>query len=351
MESDYQHIQQQVLDAYHEAKHLNIYGMNSKAFYGLPVTGQELDMSGYKGISHYEPTELFITAKAGTSLLEIEETLAKSGQQLAFEPPRFNNKGSIGGAVAAGLSGPARPYTGSLRDFVLGISCINGKGHCLNFGGQVMKNVAGYDVSRLLSGSLGTLAILLEVTLKVLPEPKYEASCEKKMSLASARKFLRELKTKSALLSGAVYDGEHLRLRFSGNRNAIDEAMNFIQFDTFDNSEWWELLRDHQHDFFQSDKNIWRLSIPFNSEPKFIEENFLMDWGGTQYWIASNKAEEEMFELARNYGGHATLFYDKKNTQKRFQPLSNELLNIHKRMKQAFDPKFILNPGKMYAEL
>lgn len=351
MESDYQYLQQQVLDAFHSNNKLNIFGMQSKAFYGLPVNGQELDVSANKGIIRYEPTELFISAKAGTPLKEIEATLEQSGQKLAFEPPQFKGKGTIGGAVAAGLSGPARPYTGAVRDFVLGVSCINGKGQYLKFGGQVMKNVAGYDVSRLLAGSLGTLAVLLEVTLKVLPKPKHEASFEKKMSLASVRTTLRDLTDQSVPISAAVYDGEYLRLRLSANESVINKAMEQIQFDSCIMNNWWQLLRDHDHNFFKSEKNIWRISVPLAAELDLNQDNYLMDWGGAQYWVASNKTPVDMFELAKQCRGHATLFYDKTNTRERFQPLSSELLQIHKRMKQAFDPKGILNSGRMYAEL
>ncbi len=188
-----QQLQEQIIAARESAQPLMITGANSKAFYGRGVSGQQLAMSDYSGIVQYEPTELYITVKAGTKLNEVEETLAASGQKLAFEPPRTSADSTIGGCIASALSGPARPYAGATRDFILGLKCINGSGKLMTFGGQVMKNVAGYDLSRLLTGSLGTLAVLVEISIKVLPVAKYEVTCRKAQSLEDAIETLKEI--------------------------------------------------------------------------------------------------------------------------------------------------------------
>ncbi len=351
MNTDIKSIQEQVLNAVKNKQALAISGTNSKSFYGNKIDGESLSLRDYQCVIQYEPTELYITAKAGTSLRAIEQILTESGQLLAFEPPQFND-GTIGGAVASGLSGPARPYLGAVRDFVLGVKCINGKGELLSFGGQVMKNVAGYDVSRLLTGSLGTLGVILEVTLKVLPVPRFEASYLKQMSFDDAKTILNELASQPVPFSATAYDGENLYLRLSGHQPSIEKLINELKFDALANAEsFWASIRNHSHAFFKTSKNLWRLSLPIIHKPDFADEPFFMDWGGAQYWLATDHPAEYVFDLARKYQGSATLFYDRTNCTDKFQPLSREMLALQRRIKMAFDPNNILNPGRMYSEI
>ena len=331
---------------------LSISGGNSKAFYGREVEGEPLGLNIYSGIVSYEPTELVLTAKAGTPLIEVEQALADSGQMLAFEPSRCSDSSTIGGAMAAGLSGPRRPYAGAARDFMLGVKCINGLGQVMTFGGQVMKNVAGYDLSRLLTGSLGTLGIILELSLKVLPSPKHEITCKQAMTAKEAKQKLDAIAGKPYPVSGAAHDGEFLHLRLSGSEQVVEEAVRSLELPLEDDAAaWWQSLRDYSHPFFEKDLDIWRLSVPVTARPDFGNEESLLDWGGAQYWLASARPAPEIFQQATQLGGSATLFKTRKNEEQRFQPLSADLFKIHQGLKNAFDPHRIFNPGKMYAEL
>ncbi len=345
-------VQQQITAARDSGQALRVVGANSKAFYGREVIGQTLSLCDYSGIVEYEPTELYITVKAGTTVAEVEETLAASGQRLAFEPPRTSVDATIGGSIASGLSGPARPYFGSTRDFILGIKCINGMGKTMTFGGQVMKNVAGYDLSRLLTGSLGTLAVILEVSIKVLPVPKYEVTCSKALSMEDAIATLMEISVKPLPVSAAAFCDNHLYLRLSGSRSIVDEAIDALNFDIYQEGEhWWQQLRDYQCGLFQSTKPVWRLSLPAFTKPDLGDDACIMDWGGAQYWVETERCAKELFEQAKALGGSASLFKTDDNQQEKFQPLTDAQLSIHKGLKQAFDPGNILNPGRMYADL
>ena len=352
METHIHHIRQQMLDAIDTGLGLRILGGNSKAFYGREVDGSELNMASYAGIISYEPTELFITARAGSSLIEINNILLEQEQMLAFEPALINSDTTIGGVVACGLSGPRRPYSGSVRDFVLGVKCMNGLGKEMSFGGQVMKNVAGYDLSRLMTGALGTLGVILEVSLKVLPLPDYEMTCRKSLSYDDAIKMMNELSTKSLPISAACYDGEYMYLRLSGKQDIVNTILKQLAFDKFDDSEqWWQSLKDYQLPIFKSSKPLWRLSVPSTTRLDLNNDEFLIDWGGAQYWIVSARDPEEMFELAEKAGGSATLFRGGDRNGEIFQPLSNEVKKLHIGLKKAFDPHNVLNPGKMYASI
>ena len=206
-------LREQVREAGHAGTALRIRGHDSKAFYGEPVDGKPLDLSAHRGIVDYEPTELVLTARAGTPLAEIEALLAEKGQVLAFEAPRFDGRGTLGGAVASGLAGPRRPWGGAPRDLILGVCLLDGRGQVLRVGGQVMKNVAGYDVSRLMAGSLGTLGVLLEISLKVLPAPIETRTLLLELLREAALARLRELARQPCPLSGACHLDGRLYLR------------------------------------------------------------------------------------------------------------------------------------------
>ncbi len=345
-------IKEQVLEAIENASSLNIIAGGSKEFLGRKITGTPLEMGRYQGIINYEPSELFITVKAGTLLGEIIQVLAERGQMLAFEPPQFTEKTTVGGVVATGLSGPRRAYTGSVRDYVLGIHCINGLGQDLSFGGQVMKNVAGYDLSRVMTGSYGTLGVILDVTFKVMPIPEFELTCFCELSRKDALTKMYELSCKPFPVSASCYDGEKLYLRISGYRDTVKTILTGIGFEEYLNGDqFWRNLRDFRSSFFNTDKNIWRLSLPVTAKPEIGDDQYLIDWGGAQYWIKSDRPANEFFKMAEELGGNATLFKGTGHNENIFQPLQEDMMIIQQGLKRAFDPHSVLNPGKMYAAI
>ena len=236
---------EQVRDAAERRSPLRLVGNDSKAFYGHPVTGDALPLNGHRGVVRYEPTELVVTARAGTPVNEVESLLADNGQMLAFEPPSFAGVATLGGAVASGLGGPRRPWGGAPRDLLLGMSLLDGRGRVLRFGGEVMKNVAGYDVTRLMAGALGTLGALLEVSVKVLPAPKVERNLVLQMPRDRALALMRDLARQPAPLSGAAHFDDRLYLRLSGNAASVTAWERQIGGDGGSGNEFWRGLRDH----------------------------------------------------------------------------------------------------------
>lgn len=324
---------------------------DSKAFYGNPVDAQALPVSAHRGIIHYEPTELVMTARSGTPLAEIEKILADNQQMLGFEPPHFTDGATLGGCIATGLSGPARPFRGAARDFVLGMHLINGKAELLHFGGEVMKNVAGYDVSRLVTGSLGTLGIILDVSLKLLPMPETEHTLCFELDEAAAIRRGNELSAQPFPLSAACYDGERLYLRLSGNEAAVSIARKRIGGDSIENEKaFWTRVREHSHPFFQGTQPLWRLSLAAAHPPLEIEGKQFIDWGGAQRWLVSQAEPEHLRKQLADHGGHATLYRGNSNTPV-FQPLSGKLKEIHMNLKLAFDPYRLFNPGRLYPDI
>jgi glycolate oxidase FAD binding subunit len=331
---------------------VNIQGGGSKRFYGRQCDGEPLSVRQHRGILSYEPSELVLRARAGTSLTEIEQILADNRQMLAFEPPHFANDGTLGGAVATGLSGPRRPFAGAARDFVLGTGLINGKGEALNFGGQVMKNVAGYDLSRLMAGALGTLGVLTDVSLKVLPKPEVEYTLAQVCSQAEAVARLTEWLNKPLPMSAACWYDEHLYLRLSGSESATRQAQHRLGDNLLEpRAEFWQSLRDHTHAFFRQDQPLWRLSLPPATPPLALPGKWLVDWAGAQRWLTTDADASRVRKLATELGGHATLFRHDNAHSEVFQPLPAVLLALHKRLKATLDPAGILNPGRLYKGL
>ncbi|GJM05235.1 MAG: glycolate oxidase [marine bacterium B5-7] len=352
MKEQLKFIKEHVVEAAEQLKPLKIVGGNSKAFLGRGITGTVVDISPYSGIISYEPTELYITVRAGTSLSEINNILSEQGQMLAFDPPNVTDKTTIGGVVATGLSGSRRPYSGSVRDYILGVRCINGLGKDLSFGGQVMKNVAGYDLSRLMTSAFGTLGIILEVSLKVVPIPELEISCCQSTTKEKALVSMRDLSAQAIPISASCYDGKVLYVRLSGNKKSVKETSKKINFDKEDlDQNFWGELRDYKSPIFNTGINTWRISVPTTANLDLGKDPFLIDWGGGLYWLNSERPAKEIFDLAREAGGSAMLFRGTVQDQELFQPLSKGLLSLHKRLKKAFDPHGILNPGKMYESL
>ena len=353
METDISNaLQQAVLTAIAQKTPLQIIGIGSKSFYGRAATGTALSVAGHRGIVSYEPSELVITARAGTPLKEIETLLDQHGQMLAFEPPHFGSEGTLGGAIASGLSGPRRPYAGSARDFVLGVQAVNGKGEVLQFGGTVMKNVAGFDVSRLLTGSLGTLGILLQVSLKVLPKSEAEETLLFECAEAEAIARFNAWAGQSLPLSGAFFESGQLHLRLSGSVAALRAARARLGGENFSESaNLWNRLRDQHHHFFLDDSPLWRLSVPAAAPPLSLQGQCLLDWGGAQRWLKSELPAENIRSVVEKMGGHATLFRGGDRHDEIFHPLSPAMMAIHQRIKTAFDPHGIFNPGRLYSAL
>lgn len=337
-----------MLAAFQAGSPIRISGSGSKAFYTGNMAGDPLDVTLHQGIVNYEPSELVLTARAGTSLRDIEALLAQHGQMLAFEPPHFGPGATLGGAVACGFSGPRRPYCGSLRDFILGARIINGKGEILQFGGQVMKNVAGFDVSRLMAGSLGTLGILLEVSFKVLPLPSHELTLQLPCNQAEAILLCADWGTKPLPISAAAWLDGLLHVRLSGYRNAVEAmAQHVISGSMIQSDAFWPGLREHRLAFFDlyEGESLWRLSLPPATPPLDLNGRTCLDWGGAQRWLASTLPPAEICEAARRAGGYAIVFRTHSSAPAHSAMVDPAIAALQRRIRHAFDPAGILNPG------
>lgn len=344
---------EQVRDAIAQRQPLFIKGGGTKGFLGrAPQEGaQALDITGHHGIVSYDPTELIITARAGTRLSELHATLDRGGQMLACEPPSFGAEATVGGMVAAGLSGPRRPWAGSVRDFVLGVRMVSGLGTLLRFGGEVMKNVAGYDVSRLLVGSHGCLGLITEASFKVLPKPRCSVSVRLALPLARALHHLGEWGQRPLPITAASHDGEFLSLRFEGNEGSVRAAHERIGGEEID-ARWWTDLREHRLPFFErrgDPRPLWRLSVPSWAPPLDVPGDQLVDWGGAQRWLRSEATEDTVRAAAEAVGGHASCFTT-GHADMPFHPLAPAVLRLHRSLKSRMDPQAVFNPGRMYRE-
>lgn len=340
----------EVLKALEDRSTLNIVGGNSKAFIGREPTGTTLAVGANRGVVDYEPTELVVTARGGTLLSELENTLAAHGQMLAFEPPHFSPDATIGGTLAVGLSGPRRPYAGSARDFVLGATVLNGKGECLSFGGQVMKNVAGYDLSRLMVGAMGTLGVLLEVSLKVLPLPGEERTLSFEMEGPGAVSRMNELAATPLPISAASYLGHRLLIRISGTELGVKAARQQLGGEEVDGKQWWCTVREQTHPAFSGDGTLWRLSVPSATAHDDAVPPGVIDWGGALRWVRSSLEPSRMRAQIGALGGHAWAFRTTDRKSDVFHPLTRPLVAVHRRLKEAFDPLGLFNRGRLYAD-
>jgi glycolate oxidase FAD binding subunit len=366
IEQRIEQLRQQVLAAAADKRSLRIRGGGTKDWYGQTLQGaletDILDTRACSGIVDYEPTELVITARCGTPLSEIEAALAERGQMLAFEPPHFGSQATFGGAIAAGLSGPRRATSGAARDFVLGAVMMDGKGDVLTFGGQVMKNVAGYDVSRLLAGSMGTLGLMLQHSVKVLPRAVSETTLCFELSEIDAIRQMNEWGGQPLPISASCWYDGLLTVRLSGARAAVDAAVREFGGEPLaDGTGFWTALREQEHPFFAGalagDESLWRLSVPSTTGAIILKGEQLIEWGGAQRWLKVKgevKAGSDI-DTARTIrsavtavGGHATLFRGGDKSVGVFQPLAPAVARIHERLKTAFDPSHIFNPGRMY---
>jgi glycolate oxidase FAD binding subunit len=338
---------------------LDIRGGNTKAFYGNRHVGEVLDVRLLAGISSYEPSELVVTARAGTPLAELEAVLAEKGQCLPFEPPRFAGGGTVGGMVAAGLSGPARAAVGGVRDYVLGATLLNGRAELLTFGGQVMKNVAGYDVSRVLAGSLGILGVICEVSLKVLPQPVAQGTLRFELDAGQAIQRLQVLGGQPLPLHASAWWDGMLVLRLAGAAAAVDAAARQLGGEVVEPAmaaAFWRGLRDQTDEFFvgateavSRGASLWRLSLPAATPLLKLAGQQLIEWGGAQRWLCTPLPAVVVREAAQLAGGHATLFRGGDFITGAFAPLSPAMERLHRELKAAFDPQGIFNRGRLYA--
>ncbi|HUQ24883.1 MAG TPA: glycolate oxidase subunit GlcE [Burkholderiales bacterium] len=325
---------------------LRIRGGGSKDFYGNEPRGEVLDTRGYAGIVSYEPTELVVTARCGTPLAELEQILLKNSQFLPFEPPHFGAAATLGGCIAAGLAGPRRAAAGAVRDFVLGTKLVDGRGQALQFGGAVMKNVAGYDVSRVLAGSLGTLGLIAEASVKVLPRPLSERTMRLEATESEALATMNRWAGQPLPVSATAWHDGGLFVRLSGAEPAVHAAAHRIGGETSPSSIWEE-IREQTQAFFSGPEPLWRVSVPSTAAPLGVPGRQLIEWGGALRWVKTTAGADTIRGAAR----HATLFRASDKTAGAFSPLEPINARLHKALKSAFDPAGIFNPGRMYADL
>jgi glycolate dehydrogenase FAD-binding subunit len=342
---------ERIRDAAERRAPLQIRGGGSKDFYGGALRGEPLETGAYHGILDYEPTELVLSARSGTPLAAIEAALAQRHQMLPFEPPHFGNA-TLGGCIAAGLSGPRRAQAGSVRDFVLGVRILDGRGDDLAFGGRVIKNVAGYDVARLMTGAMGTLGVILDVSLKVLPSPQAERTQQLKMGQDEAIRAMNAWAARPLPISGTCHEGEVLSVRLSGAESAIAAAAASIGGERIDDgAAFWKALREQKSAFFGGDEPLWRVAVKPTAPALPLPGRQLLEWNGALRWIRTESEDALVRDVARKAGGHATLFRAVARADHVFHPLPEAMMQLHRRLKQTFDPNGILNPGRLYPEL
>jgi glycolate oxidase FAD binding subunit len=356
----------EVQAARHDGRHLDIRGGGTKSFYGEPAQGDPLHLRELRGISSYEPSELVITARAGTPLAELEAALAEHGQCLPFEPPHFMAGGTVGGMVASGLSGPSRASVGAVRDYVLGATMLNGKAEVLSFGGQVMKNVAGYDVSRLLAGSMGTLGVILEVSLKVLPIAPATATLRFQLDQVAALDQINLWGAQPLPLNASAWWDGTLLVRLRGALAAVQSALTTMRstmggevIEPSLASPFWDGLRHHTDEYFTKAHaavaggtvSLWRVSLPPTARPLILPGEQLIEWHGAQRWLCTSASGAKVRDAAHRAGGHATLFMSQHKQAGVFAPLKAPLGRIHHELKKAFDPDRVFNRGRLYPDL
>ncbi len=349
---------------------LSIVGHGSKGFYGQPTSQAPhvLETAAYAGVVDYDPTELVVVARCGTPIAELESVLAQSQQMLAFEPPRFEGRGTVGGMVATGLSGPRRAAAGAMKDFVLGMTVLDDQGTPLRYGGTVMKNVAGYDMSRLHTGALGTLGLIVDVSMKVLPMPPAEDTLLFDVDASTALEWVNAWAGQPIPITATSWQREdgrgRLHVRLSGAVAAVKSAKDKLGGTLLspDSAQtFWNALRDQRHAFFQlnadrPETHLWRLSLPSTTpDLPLVSASQWIEWSGALRWVKTDQPAEQIRALAREHGGHATLYQtvqpEARTRHGAFTPLSPALMKIHQRLKRELDAQNIFNPGRMFAEL
>lgn len=347
---------------------IQVLGGGSKSSLGQrstsDATGIVLNTRAHEGIISYDPTELVVSARAGTVLADLTRALAEHGQMLPFDPPEWQGA-TIGGVLACGLSGPRRPFSGSARDYVLGTRIINGQAQDLRFGGEVMKNVAGYDVSRVQIGAWGTLGVLLDVSMKVLPLPELELTVQQHGKPRDLEAFAR-LMRKPLPLSGAMLIDEDRYIRLSGSESAVRAAASELGGEIMSDNSIWHSVRDHTHPYFReaykaaSDgKTLWRISVADYAPILGLSGHWLYEWGGGQRWLLSALPTDEVFRVVAAANGHAMRYSTAQSADKHannpedpaFQPLTGGMQRLQSRVRDSFDPLRLFNRGRFHPEL
>ncbi len=329
---------------------IEIIGGGSKRFYGESIEALPIDVSAHSGIIDYDPAELVITLRAGCKLAEVEALLAQNRQMFGFEPPAFGVDATIGGMVATGLAGPRRAFAGGIRDFVLGVKLLDGRGQVLQFGGRVIKNVAGFDVSRSMVGALGTLGILLEVSLRVVPVYETEASLAFEHPNPDVHiQWINGLGAEPYPVSASLWrDGISL-LRLSGSAQGVDNASQRLGGETRDFD--WSAAKEQTLDFFDDALPLWRLSLPPTSPDQLEDTAQLIEWGGAQRWFCDEVDVNELRQRLATDGASLCAFRRHADAVAKFQPLPAAMLKLQRSIKSSFDPAGIFNPGRLYPEL
>jgi glycolate oxidase FAD binding subunit len=349
---------QRIRKAAAERRPLQIRAGGTKDFYGNTPRGDLFDPRPWNGIVSYEPSELVVTVRAGTSLHELETLLHDQQQMLPFEPPHFGAAATVGGCVASGLAGPRRNTAGyaygGVRDAVLGATLLDGNARVLKFGGTVLKNVAGYDVSRLLVGSLGILGVILEVSLKVLPRPEREATLRLALSESAAALCLQDWLGRALPISGSCWRRDVLHVRLSGATAAVEKAVGVIGGESLGEvamQQFWQAQREQTDPWFAGDLPLWRVSVSATAPPLGIAGEQTLEWAGAQRWLRTTEPAASIRARALELDGHCTLFRGGKMSDGVFMPLGKQAAAIHQRLKQDFDPARVMNPGRMYLDL
>lgn len=355
MADQIQMIQEQVLQARSNGQKLNIVGGGSKSFMGRQsdADASTLSLAEHTGVVEYHPVELVLTVRAGTTLKEIEAVLAEQGQCLHFEPPHFGDASTIGGTLACNLSGPARPWTGSVRDQVLGIRLLNGKGEHLRFGGQVMKNVAGYDVSRLQAGAMGTLGVITEISLKVMPKPAATVTLVREMAMDEVVEYMNRRAGEPKPITGACWVDGKVYLRLAGAKSAVEATAEKWGGEVMaEGDQFWREVQDMQHGFFDDpEAPLWRFSLDSTARTPKLDGPWMIDWVGSQRWYRGQASLSDLEPLARAAGGQVSLFRGGDRTAEVMQSQPEALKTIQRRVKHSFDPDGIFNPGRLYSWL
>lgn len=345
-------LREQVQSAAARSRPLQIVGGGTKQFYGREVEGDALQIVAHRGILGYDPAELVLTARAGTPLVEVEAALMRAGQCLPFEPPHFGAGATVGGMIACGLAGPARAYAGAVKDFVLGVTMMNGAGQTLRFGGQVMKNVAGYDVARSMVGSLGTLGLLLEVSMKVLPRAPHSATRVFEVDAPGALRQMSEWAGRASSISATCWVQGRLFVRLSGSEAAIHASALRMGGEAFEShDEFWRSVREQTHSFFGASGELVRVVVPATCPAQSFAGDCLIEWGGAQRWLKADSPIETVRATARAAGGFATRFRTADRLGEVFDPVPAAQMRLQRSLKSVFDAGAIFNRGRLHAEL